>query len=313
MLSTALSSFINGNEQFLVSLRKIVTGLNENDHRQTSDKEFGNVSSGVSTGLSGSLSGVVSGSLSGGVSGGVSNDVSGSVASNTSGSVGINTSGSVSDNSRSISENSESARNNFQSQFHNSQDESSQIVTSPDQQVLNSQSTEIRNGDMPGNFHTSSSSRFEMIRHQSETTGTVQNGKYQWNTIKEERTNSRNPPTKMTHKLEGVKRTNANKGVLTVQYDGQWGTVCDDDFGQREADVACRAMGYDGAIYFANVNRSPGYSSPNNMPILLDEVECKSGAKSLLDCNAQLYRNNCNHGEDVVLECYHAARMVQRQ
>lgn len=44
-----------------------------------------------------------------------------------------------------------------------------------------------------------------------------------------------------------------------VNYHGQWGTVCDDNFGQREADVACRAMNYRSAMSYNNVANSPGY------------------------------------------------------
>ena len=34
-------------------------------------------------------------------------------------------------------------------------------------------------------------------------------------------------------------------GRLEVLHKGVWGTVCDNGFGQAEADVACRMMGYD--------------------------------------------------------------------
>ena len=35
-----------------------------------------------------------------------------------------------------------------------------------------------------------------------------------------------------------------NIGRVEVLYQGVWGTICDDDFGQNEATVACRYFNY---------------------------------------------------------------------
>ena len=43
-------------------------------------------------------------------------------------------------------------------------------------------------------------------------------------------------------------------GRLEVNHDGQWGTVCDDNFGVAEADAACRQLGfYEGYLTYATV------------------------------------------------------------
>ena len=49
------------------------------------------------------------------------------------------------------------------------------------------------------------------------------------------------------------------QGILMVYYNGQWGTVCDDDFGSREANTACRAMGYAGAKRHSSSRRENQY------------------------------------------------------
>ena len=52
-------------------------------------------------------------------------------------------------------------------------------------------------------------------------------------------------------------------GHLEVYYNGQWGTVCDDEFGILEASTACGQLGFqEGYLYYTNVgSTSSGLST----------------------------------------------------
>lgn len=41
--------------------------------------------------------------------------------------------------------------------------------------------------------------------------------------------------------------SNSSTGRLEIYYNSQWGTVCQNNFGFPEANVACRELGYSGA------------------------------------------------------------------
>ncbi|CAL8258546.1 unnamed protein product [Lota lota] len=90
------------------------------------------------------------------------------------------------------------------------------------------------------------------------------------------------------------------EGRLEVYHQGEWGTVCDDNWTETNAQVVCRQLGFRGR---AAVARDRQYGEGAGL-ILLDEVQCRGPEDSLLACgHAAWGRHDCSHSEDVGVSC----------
>lgn len=91
---------------------------------------------------------------------------------------------------------------------------------------------------------------------------------------------------------------NLSAGRVEVYLNGQWGTVCDDDWDIDDANVVCRNIGFKGAL---SAPKSAAFGEGKG-PIHLDSVKCAGDEHSLLACE---YKSNpdCEHHEDASVVC----------
>ncbi|XP_056011221.1 deleted in malignant brain tumors 1 protein-like [Ostrea edulis] len=93
---------------------------------------------------------------------------------------------------------------------------------------------------------------------------------------------------------------NQYQGRVEIQVFGRWGTVCDDGFDRREANVVCHQLGYQRG---GTVLRGSSYGGGIG-PIWMDDLECSGNETALQSCTRKPWGvNNCGHDEDVAVSC----------
>ncbi|KAM7026404.1 scavenger receptor cysteine-rich domain-containing group B protein-like, partial [Acridotheres tristis] len=89
-------------------------------------------------------------------------------------------------------------------------------------------------------------------------------------------------------------------GRVEVLHEHLWGTVCDDTWGLRQAQVLCAHLGCGRAL------EAPGAAryGRGSGPIWLDDVTCSGDEPDLFRCAHRTWgEHNCHHGEDAGVVC----------
>ncbi|KAJ8321244.1 hypothetical protein KUTeg_001204 [Tegillarca granosa] len=89
------------------------------------------------------------------------------------------------------------------------------------------------------------------------------------------------------------------QGRVEVYHDGEWGTICDDDWDDTNAGVVCSQLGYSGGVGVREARFGEG-----TLRILMDDVECSGTELRLQDCRFSGWgQSNCGHSEDAGVIC----------
>ena len=88
---------------------------------------------------------------------------------------------------------------------------------------------------------------------------------------------------------------------MEIKYNGEWGTVCDDEWDSNDAGVVCRQLGFgsSGTAY----NRAYFGQGPGS--IWLDSITCTGNESTLASCGhlGVGITRSCSHYEDAGVRC----------
>lgn len=104
--------------------------------------------------------------------------------------------------------------------------------------------------------------------------------------------------------LEGdvrlVGSPNPLEGRVEIFHNRQWGTICNDYWGNSDALVVCRMLGFSGVSRTTALGK---YGRGSGI-IWLDDVECTGSEMSLLQCRKRMWgQHNCDHSDDAAVIC----------
>ena len=101
-----------------------------------------------------------------------------------------------------------------------------------------------------------------------------------------------------------VNSNNTGSGRIEIYHSGQWGTICDHDWELADAKVACRMLGFSGALRAV----TNAYYGRGNGTVWLDNVECTGTETDLVNCSHNSFgvvASNClDHHNDAGVVCF---------
>uniref|UniRef100_A0A672LIA0 Lysyl oxidase homolog n=1 Tax=Sinocyclocheilus grahami TaxID=75366 RepID=A0A672LIA0_SINGR len=101
------------------------------------------------------------------------------------------------------------------------------------------------------------------------------------------------------------------EGRVEVLKNGEWGTICDDNWNLVAATVVCRELGFGSA----KEALSGGQLGQGMGPVHMNEVKCSGFEKSVTECPFNMDKDSegCSHEEDAGVRCNVPAMGFQRR
>ena len=93
---------------------------------------------------------------------------------------------------------------------------------------------------------------------------------------------------------------NRLEGRVEIMYQGVWGTICDDEWDDNDATVACKQLG----LFNGYTTRQDQFRSSSG-PVWLRQVNCSGNESKLSHCmhNGVGIIGDCSHAQDVAVQC----------
>ena len=87
-----------------------------------------------------------------------------------------------------------------------------------------------------------------------------------------------------------------------MNYNGEWGTVCDDGWDDTDAGVVCRQLGFGSS----GTSYNGAHFGQGSGPVWLDNIACIGNESALFSCGhlGVSITRNCSHSEDAGVRCY---------
>uniref|UniRef100_A0A8I3WPR2 Scavenger receptor cysteine-rich type 1 protein M130 n=1 Tax=Callithrix jacchus TaxID=9483 RepID=A0A8I3WPR2_CALJA len=102
---------------------------------------------------------------------------------------------------------------------------------------------------------------------------------------------------------------NKCSGRIEIKFQGQWGTVCDDNFNMDHASVVCKQLECGSAISFSG----SAHFGEGSGPIWFDDLVCSGNESTLWNCKHQGWgKHNCDHAEDAGVICSNGSDLELR-
>ena len=94
---------------------------------------------------------------------------------------------------------------------------------------------------------------------------------------------------------------NVNGGRVEVYYQGTWGTVCNQGWNIKDANVICRQLGFKAGTLF----EYDSTAQPGNGTLWLKDLDCAGNESSITFCSRGSWNmtSGCSHQQDASLIC----------